>query len=190
MVEKILYLYRITNKTDNNLYIIIMKRAGIITGLLLALLIAGSGCRHERSEKGNMREYPRMAHMRMDRDFWYTRHMHNIRGHMTPEEDNGMMRGMWQMDHGIRMMPGMGRMPMDSMGVMPFGAGRRMLGSIPNVTESQKKQIKDLAIKNQEEMRKLREEMSSKMKDLMDSHRKDVLNILTEEQKKFIGGQS
>jgi hypothetical protein len=167
-----------------------MKKVGITTGLLLLLLIAGSGCRHERSERGSMRQHPGMTHMRMERNFPYSRHMRGIRDHMASEDTYGRMRGMWYMDHGMGMMGGMGRMPMDSVGGMPFGAGRRMLGSIPNVTESQKKQIEDLMVKNQEEMKKLREEMSSKIKNLMDSHRKEVLNILTEEQKKFIGGHS
>ena len=35
-------------------------------------------------------------------------------------------------------------------------------------------------------MKKIREEMFSKMQNLMDSHRKDILTILTDEQKKFI----
>ena len=61
-----------------------------------------------------------------------------------------------------------------------------LLESIPNVTENQKKQIEDLTKKDRDEMKKLREEMSSKMKDLTDSHRHEILNILTSEQKKFI----
>ena len=35
-------------------------------------------------------------------------------------------------------------------------------------------------------MKKLQEEMSSKMQSLMDSNKKDMLNILTDEQKKYI----
>ena len=77
-------------------------------------------------------------------------------------------------------------MPGDSTGWLPMGPGRRMLESIPNVTENQKKQITDLINKHQDEMKKLQEEMSSKMQSLMDSHKKDMLNILTEEQKKYI----
>jgi Spy/CpxP family protein refolding chaperone len=86
----------------------------------------------------------------------------------------------------MEMMRGMGRMPMDSTGWMPAGPGRRMLESIPNVTENQKKQIEDLIKKQQDDMIKFREEMSAKMKDLRDSHRKDILNILTDEQKKYV----
>ena len=67
-----------------------------------------------------------------------------------------------------------------------MGQGRRLLESIPNVTENQKKLIADLTKKHLDEMKKLREEMSSKMQSLMDSHKKDMLSILTDEQKKFI----
>jgi hypothetical protein len=35
-------------------------------------------------------------------------------------------------------------------------------------------------------MLKIREEMNSKLQNLIETHRKDILNILTEEQKKFI----
>jgi Spy/CpxP family protein refolding chaperone len=81
---------------------------------------------------------------------------------------------------------GMGSMPGDSTGWMPMGPGRRMMESIPNVTENQKKQITELMTKHQDELKKLQEEMSSKMQSLMDSHTKDILNILTDEQKKYI----
>ena len=88
---------------------------------------------------------------------------------------------------GMGMRRGMGSMPGDSTQWMPMGPARRMLESIPNVTENQKKQITELIKSHQDEMKKLQEEMSSKMQGLMDSHRKDMLNILTEEQKKYIG---
>ena len=116
--------------------------------------------------------------------------MPGMRGNSRQGMEDGMMRGMGP-GMGMRrgMHPGMGmmnRMPMDSLGWMPAGPGRRMLESIPNVTENQKKQIEDLMKKNQDEMKKLREEMSSKMKSLMETHRKDMLNILTDDQKKYI----
>jgi Spy/CpxP family protein refolding chaperone len=105
-----------------------------------------------------------------------------------------MMGGMAQGMRSPMMRPGMGsgmmrnmeRMPMDSTGWMQPGAGIRILESIPNVTDSQKKQIEDLIKKQHDDMNKLREDMSAKMKDMMTSHRKDMLNILTSEQKKFI----
>ena len=108
---------------------------------------------------------------------------------MRNERMRGMGHGMGMMGErgpGMGMMRGMGHMPMDSIGWMPAGPGKRILESIPNVTENQKKQIEDLIKKQQDEMAKLREEMSAKMKNLRDSHRKDILNILTDEQKKYV----
>jgi hypothetical protein len=104
---------------------------------------------------------------------------------MGPGMRHGMMRGLGP-GMGFGMMRGMDRMPMDSTGWLPMGTGRRILESIPNVTEKQKSQIVDLIKTQQEEMKKLREEMTTKMKSIMDSHRKNILNILTDEQKKFI----
>ena len=97
----------------------------------------------------------------------------------------GMMRGMGPR-MGFGMMRGMDRNPKDSTGWMPMAPGIRMLESIPNVTENQKKQIEDLSNKNMDEIKKLREEMFSKMQGIRDSQRKEVLNILTDEQKKFL----
>jgi len=161
-----------------------MKRVVILSGFLLVVLLAGSGCHNMRHNRGDMRDDERMMRMRMRMDQSY-RHNSGMRNEVINDMHPrlGMMRGMHP---GMGMRNGMGGMPMDSIGWMPFGTGRRMLESIPNVTENQKKQIEDLAKKNMDEIKKLRDEMSSKMKDLMDSHRKDVLNILTSEQKKFI----
>ena len=186
-----------------------MKRGITITGILIVLLIAGSGC--HRFSRRPMRSYAGM-HMNMNQNFRHNRWMPGMREHMFQGRQFGMMRGMGQgrgfgmmggMSHGMRSqmirpemgsgtmgnmgnMGNMGRMPMDSTGWMHPGAGRRILESIPNVTDSQKKQIEDLIKKQQDDMKKLREDMSAKMKDMMTSHRKDMLNILTAEQKKFI----
>ena len=77
-------------------------------------------------------------------------------------------------------------MERDSVFHRQFGPAGMILGSIPNVTEAQKKQIADLMTKHQAEMKKLREETQTKMQALRESHRKSVLNILTDEQKKFV----
>lgn len=174
-----------------------MKRTGIIVGLLLVILIAGSSCHHARRDRREMKESSWMSRMRMNPNSMHRRGMMYMHGNMAFGRGGGMMRGMGPgmgrgmgmmggMGPGMGMTGGMGHMPMDSTGWMPMGAGRRILESIPNVTENQKKKIEELAKKNQEEMKKLREEMSAKMKNLMDSHRKEVLNILTDDQKKFI----
>jgi hypothetical protein len=110
---------------------------------------------------------------------------------------NGMMRGMGRGPaYGMR---GMGRGPAygmrEGMRMMrtdsvrrqiPGGLPRFMLESIPNVTEKQKKAISDLMLKQQDEMKKFREETAAKMQSMRDTHRKNMTNLLTDEQKKFI----
>ncbi len=172
-----------------------MKRGITVAGILFVLLIAGSGC--HRFNRRPMRNY---SGMNMYQNFRHQRWMHGMGGNMFQGRRFGMNGG--GMDQGMRspmmgngkhhgmmgygMMGNMRRMGNDSTAVMPFGAGRRMLESIPNVTSDQKKQIEDLLRKQQDDMKKLREEMSAKMKDEINSNRKDMLNILTAEQKKFI----
>ena len=178
-----------------------MKRSITIAGILVVLLIAGSGC--HRFERRPMRGYAGM-HMNMNQNFGHQRWMSGMREHMFKGRQFGMMKGqgrgfgmMGGMDQGMRspmmrhgmeygMLGNMGKIPGDSTGWMQMGTGSRILESIPNVTDSQKKQIEDLIKKQQDDMKKLREDMSSKMKDMMTSHRKDMLNVLTAEQKKFI----
>jgi hypothetical protein len=179
-----------------------MKRRNTIIGLLLVILVAGNGCHNIRHNRNEMRDSAKIE--RMGQNFRHYRRMQGMPGRMAQGMRPGMMgdmgpsmgmkRGMGRrgmmpgmgQGMGMGMMRGMGRMPMDSIGWMPMGPGRRMMESIPNVTENQKKQITDLIRKRQDEMKKLREEMSSKFQSLMESNRKDMLNILTDEQKKFI----
>jgi hypothetical protein len=167
-----------------------MKRAVTLSGVMLVILLAGSACHRAGRTRDEIFGHERMMGMRMK--MRHNMGMPGMRGNFRHGMGDGMMRGMGPgmgmgMMHGMH--PGMGmmnRMPMDSLGWMPAGPGRRMLESIPNVTENQKKQIEDLMKKNQDEMKKLREEMSSKMMTLMETHRKDILNILTDDQKKYI----
>jgi hypothetical protein len=168
-----------------------MKRVRTIIGLLLLLLIAGSGCHNVRHERG-MKDSAKMIWMRIDQEMMGRRGqfmghslLHGRLGSMGQGMRNNMMGGMGH-GMGYGMMRGMGQLPVDSIGWTPMGTGRRMLESIPNVTENQKKQIEDLIKKQHDEMVKLREEMSAKMKNLRDSHRNDILNILTDEQKKYV----
>jgi hypothetical protein len=152
-----------------------MKRSGIITVMLLMLMVSGSGYLSAQRSMRGMMDSTRVNRPGNRMEFMQMRGM-----------DHGMRRGM---GHGpeFGMRRGMGRMPMDSvMGRMPMGLGRIMMGSIPNVTEKQKKEISDLMLKQQEEMKKFREETSAKMQSLRDSHRKNIMNLLTDEQKKFI----
>lgn len=183
-----------------------MKRGITIAGILAVLLIAGSGC--HRLERRPFRGYAGM-HMSMNHSFGHHRWMSGKREHMFQGRQFGMMRDMrqgrgpgmigmdqrmkspmMQHDMGFGMRGNMERMPMDSTNWMSPAPGRRILESIPNVTDSQKKQIEDLMKKQQDDMNKLREEMSAKMKEIMTSHKKDMLNILTADQKKFIENRS
>jgi hypothetical protein len=109
--------------------------------------------------------------------------MNNMRHFRGDHNMYGMNRGM-RHDYGMRR--GFGPMQRDSISRRQFGPAGMILGSMPNVTEAQKKQITDLMAKQQAEMKKLREEMQTKMQALRDSHRKSVLSILTDEQKKFV----
>jgi hypothetical protein len=181
-----------------------MRRSSTILGLLLVILIAGNGCHNIRQDRRDINENEKMLRMRMSQIFRHNREMPGMHGRMFPGNRTGMMRcmhpgmGMMRgMRPGMRnrmagmhqdmgMWRGEGSLPGDSIGWMPIGPGRRMLESIPNVTENQKKQITDLINKHHEEMKKLREEMFSKMQNLMDSNKKDMLTILTDEQKKYI----
>jgi hypothetical protein len=83
----------------------------------------------------------------------------------------GMRRGMGNIDHN---------------GWGPMNTQRLMMESIPNVTEKQKQEIADLRIKQQDEMKMFREEMAAKMQTMRETHKKSLLNILTDEQKKFL----
>jgi hypothetical protein len=106
---------------------------------------------------------------------------------------NGMGRGPW-MQRGMRdrmaagsiggMRRGMGNI--DHNGWGPMNTQRLMMESIPNVTEKQKQEIADLRIKQQDEMKMFREEMAAKMQTMRETHKKSLLNILTDEQKKFL----
>lgn len=158
-----------------------MKRGITVAGILFVLLIAGSAC--HRVERRQMRDY---AGMHIRGNFRHNRWMD---GNRFQGRRFGMMNDqMAGPGMGMRpwMMGNMRRMPNDSTSWMPLGPGRRMLESIPNVTDAQKKQIEDLIMKQQDDMKKLHEEMTAKMKEMMSSHRKDMLNILTAEQKKFL----
>lgn len=158
-----------------------MKNYRIIPVLLLSLVIMASGC-HRNHRKDFAERGARMGMMHKFRPGGGFRGM--MPGWRMAEGRGGMMM------HGMRrgmygMMPG-GMAGMDSTGIMPFGLGRRMMQSIPNVTDSQKKQIEDLIKKHQDEIKQLHEEMAAKMKTIMTSQRTDILNVMTDEQKKYL----
>jgi hypothetical protein len=123
--------------------------------------------------------------------------------------DHGWQMGHLRMDRRMRMMgPGMGRGPMGpGMGRGPMGPGMgrgsmgpgmghpgmgmrqggpgRIMENIPNLTEKQKKDIEGLRQKQQDETQKFRLEMQGKMKEMRESYRNNVMNLLNDEQKKW-----
>jgi hypothetical protein len=94
---------------------------------------------------------------------------------MTP--DSGRMHhGMWQMPM-YRHYPG-----------FPQGPAMRRFELIPNLTEKQIKEIADLRQKQQAEMQKLREDNFARSKALRDAHHKKMMELFSDEQKKYLEG--
>jgi hypothetical protein len=170
-----------------------MKRLTKISVILLMLIMAGNlSLRAQHGGRGMMRDSIRMDRMALASDTAHRHGMGMVRsgiphGRMyqgdqfayrwNPEAmRRGMSQGAWD---GQERRAGMNR------GHDGELAGY-MLESIPNVTEKQKKDIADLRSKNQDEMKKLREDYILKMNALRDSQQKSMMNILTDEQKKFV----
>ena len=115
-----------------------------------------------------------MGHMDRMGQFMLPGTMHGMRGHMWQRPMYGMRGNYWMAPmYGMRGM-GMEPMAMDRMGRGQMGPGR-IIDNIPNLTDKQKKDIADLRLKQQDEMKKMR-----------DSNRTKILNLLTDEQKKFV----
>ena len=174
-----------------------MKATVKLTGLLLVILLAFGGTLNaQRGMRGNG----------MRSDSLRTREFRNDNGpgrmmpgaHLNGQRQmNGMRNGIGTgmgmgmgmgMGHGLMAGMGMGRGMgnINNNGRGPMASGRLITESLPNVTEKQKKDMADLQLKHQEEMKKLREESSAKMQSLRDAHNNAVLNLLTDEQKKYI----
>jgi hypothetical protein len=112
--------------------------------------------------------------------------MPGFRGEIWQTNPRGMRRAYFPgpgfgMRHG--MMPG-------RPGMKQPRPGMRILETIPNLTEKQKKDIADLRQKQMEEMKKMREEMSAKMNDMHEANRTKIMNIFTDEQKKYFEGNN
>jgi hypothetical protein len=130
--------------------------------------------------------------MEMGREMGRMNQMGQFRGHSPM---NGMRGNMWQgqrqgmrgMSPDFRMQRGMMRpMAMNHQGMGPMGPAGMIMESLPNVTEKQKKDIADLRQKQMDEMKKFREETDAKIKAMRESNKTRMMNILTDEQKKFI----
>jgi hypothetical protein len=113
--------------------------------------------------------------------------MHMMRNHMR-----NMMRMHEEMWSGPRWHDGFGMRHAYAWGPdRDFGGFRPgfnhpgMLRSIPDLTDKQKKEIADLRQKHMDEMTKFREETQAKMNEMRDSFRKEIKNLLTDDQKKY-----
>lgn len=160
-----------------------MKKAGLMTGMLLMLLIAGStSLKAQRVMREGM-DSTRMIRHGRNMDFRHMRGMeswrNNMRGPipgrrygMNPDERFGMR--------------GPGQFPGYQMGMRPYKPGRNMIEAIPNLTDTQKNEIAVLRKQQQNEMKKLREDFSGKMQTLREDHRKKLMSLLTDEQKKAL----
>jgi len=189
-----------------------MKSTMKITGIMLMLVMAGSlslnaqrggmrGMRMDSTRMGMMRQnYDTMQRHMMRPMGQGMRQMQGYRQRFAPQAQFGMQRGgMYAhqanfgrrgMRQGMGMMYGhgrnVGRMPVNRMGWDNMRPGRPMIESIPNITEKQKKDLADLRLKNQEELKKFREETAAKMQTIRDAHKAKMMNLLTDEQKRAV----
>lgn len=153
-----------------------------ITGLLIVILMAGSlnlnAQRGMRRDSLSMKHDSIGMHMRARPD-WRMAPM--MRGHAHGWMAQGMgPRGMnnhW-MAQGMR--------PGDGMGMRNNAPGRRIMESIPGITQKQKDDLAKLNEQNQSEMKKLMEQHQQAVKQLREDHRKKVMNLLTDDQKKWL----
>lgn len=180
-----------------------MKRYTKITGLALMLIFAlGASMYAQRPVRGALDTtrlgrrggvgYNQLREELQKSDSLWLRGPHYGMGRMYMWPG---MRGMWNMPyyrfrHDFR--PGMGFGPgWDSPRAWDRWRDERPLperpfiGRIPDLTEKQKEQIRELIQKQQDEMRKAREENLKKMEEMRKSHRENILKILTPEQKKW-----
>ena len=141
-----------------------MKNAVKISGMFLMLFIAGSlSLSAQRGMRGMRPDSTRMNRMRME---------HRQMPLMMQNPDSLKMGGMRH---------GMGHAGMG----MNAGTGMKIMESIPNLTDKQKKDIAELRQKQQEEMLKFRSDMQGKMKEMRETNRTKVMNLLTDDQKKW-----
>jgi Spy/CpxP family protein refolding chaperone len=178
-----------------------MKSTLKITVILLVLMTAGSfslsaqqGMRGMRSDSTRMAMHRRnnmpmhqmmpgqdsVMHRRMDRGMGPggmrgMAPMCGMQGRFScPCMDMRMMRSE-MMHRGMRGGFGPGERP-----------GMPMIGRIPDLTDKQRNEIADLRQKHQDEMQKFRSGMQEKMKAMRDANRKEIMNLLTPDQKKWL----
>jgi len=160
-----------------------MKSTGKVIIMMLVLFLAGSSVINaQRGMRGMMADSVRMG--RPGDHMMNMMHMRHI--------------AMYHPQRGYRMSPYMNRNPgygfrdgfrADTVNYAGFGPrtpGLRRLETIPNLTDKQKKDIADLQQKHRTEMQKLREETAASMKSMREANMKKVMDLLSDEQKKYL----
>lgn len=185
-----------------------MKTTVRIIMMMLALFMAGSCIMHaQRGMRGMITDSVRMGrpgdrmmqmrHMNMPPDSMRMNMMGNHMKRMRiddamwhvpmypPHSRFGMRSGMaWNPGYRFRGSFGPGFFSPLEFG--PQALGLRRLETIPNLSDKQKKDIADLQQMHQSEMQKFREETAANMKSMRDAHMKKVMDLLTDEQKKYL----
>lgn len=178
-----------------------MKRVVKLTATALILIMAGSFSLNAQRGTRGVTDSTRTHMMRMNPD---SIRRPGMRGMMNPHGMQGMQpgRGFDRNERGGQFangrQPGMtgrgiqrGQTDRQGREFGPSARGGRgierlVAGSLPNVTEKQKKDLADLKLKQQDEMKKFRDEMQTKMQAMREAHKNSMMSLLTEEQKKFI----
>jgi hypothetical protein len=161
-----------------------MKTSLKIATVILLLFLAGNNSIYSQRGMRDTRDSIRMERPGRSREFSH------MRGNICCCNGYGMGNGFRNkrrnMSHG-RM--GMGPIIGDSLG---FGlpGQRRLIERIPDLTDKQKKEIADIGQNQMNEMKKLREDMFTKMKSMRESNRNMILNLLTDEQKKYVESEA
>lgn len=165
-----------------------MKSNVKTAGILIIFLVAGffnldaqRGMRAFRQDSVIMKHDSLRMHMQGRRpgEFYGMQHMAPMmRGRasmwMAPGRGPRGFNNPW-MAGGMRPGPGMNNAP-----------GRRIMESIPNITQKQKDELEKLNEQHQSEMKKLMEQHQQAVKQAREDHRKKVMNLLTDEQKKWV----
>ncbi len=183
-----------------------MKSTGKVFVILLMFLTAGSfslsAQRETRGMKADsagmgMHRMGWMPRTREGRDSLMTGRMHRGIGPMYMQSFCPCMvpmwsmpwypQGRWQQGWGMWMPGRMMRPEMYGDQGMKWGShGMGMMENIPNLTDKQKKDMADLMQKHRDEMQKFRSDMQKKMKEMREVNKSKLMNLLTDEQKKWL----
>ena len=157
-----------------------MKSTGKVIIMMLVLFIAGSSVGYaQRGMRGMMADS-----VRMGRPGDHMMHMRHIP--MYPPQRGFRMSPDKNRNPGYRFRDGFRADTLNHPGFGPRTPGLRRLETIPNLTEKQKKDITDLQQIHRTEMQKLREETAASMKSMREANMKKVMDLLSDEQKKYL----